>query len=231
MFFQAIKVELAAVRLLFRNRSMLLLLVLLYGALLFAGYLFVSTREATVTQLLVTLALVMVVPALFIALVAVSVNYANGLKLKKLFADCMRIVAVSVPVVVVTSIAVYALGKFNAQLTTVVATRYLLAGVVAPLIAIQLWIAASRDGLGSTLRGLRRIAIRALNPQSVFVYGFGLLFFAVAPYFLIFHNPQIERAWLEVSLLIVRLVLSALLMLFGWVTTISTLSLLSRHAN
>lgn len=231
MFFEAIKAEVAAVRLLFRNRAMLLLAVLLYGALLFAGYLFVSTREATVTQLVVTAALIAITPALFVALVAVSVNYEHGLEGRKITADCLRIVAVSVPLVVVTAVLVYGLGKFESQLTTVVATRYLLAGVVAPLIAIQLWIAASRDGLGSTFRGLRQIAVRALGPQSLFVYGVGLLLFAVAPYFLIFHTAQFERAWLEVALLTIRLLLSAVLILFGWVTTISTLSLLSKHAN
>ena len=229
MFFEAINSEVEAVRLLFRNRTMLLLAVLLYGALLFAGYWFVSTREATVTQLVVTFALVAVVPGLLVALVAVSVNYEHGLEVKKITADCLRIVAVSVPVISVTGLVVYGLGKFDSALTTVVATRYLLAGVVAPLIAIQLWIAASRDGLGSTFRGLRQIAVRALGPQSLFVYGVGLLLFAVAPYFLIFHTAQIERAWLEVALLTIRLLLSALLILFGWVTTISTLSLLSQQ--
>ena len=232
MFIQAIRAEVAAVRLLFQNKSMSWLVVLLYGALLFASYLFVSTREATMTQLVVTLALVVAVPALFFALAAVSVNYVSKTGVKKIFADGLRIVAVSVPVVIVTTIVVYALGKFDSQLTTVVATRYLVAGVIAPLIAIQLWIAASRDGLGSALRGIRQIAVRALAPQSVFVYGVGLLVFAVAPYFLIFHTPQIERAWLEVSLLAARLLLSALLILFGWVTTITTLSLLSQqHAD
>ena len=48
MFSQAIRAEVSAVRLLFKNRVTLLLLVVMYGALLFAGYLFVSTREATI---------------------------------------------------------------------------------------------------------------------------------------------------------------------------------------
>ena len=229
MFVQAMKAEVAAVRLLFRNRSMLLLLVLLYGGLLFAGYLLVSTREATVTQLVVTLASMMVVPVLFFALLAVSVNYVSKSGVKKILADCMRIGALSVPLVIITALMVYALGKFDSQLTLVFATQYLLAGVVVPLIAIQLWIAVSRDGLYSTLRSFRQLTLRALAPQSVLVYGLGLLVFAVAPYFLIFHSTQMERAWLEVSFLVARLLLSALLILFGSVTTITTLSFLSEQ--
>jgi hypothetical protein len=229
MFVEAMRAEVAAIRLLFRNKSMLLLLLLLYGALLFAGYLFVSTREATVTQLAVTLASVVVAMVSMVALVAVSVSYVSNTGVKKIFADWMRIFAVSLPVVIVTRITVYVVSRFNSHVTTVVAARYLLVGVVAPLIAIQLWIAASRAGLGSTLRDFRQIAVRALGPQSVFVYTSGLLFFAVAPYFLIFHTTQMERTWLEVLLLVARLSLSALLILFGWVTTIGTLSVLSQQ--
>lgn len=229
MFSQAIKAALEAVRLLGKQKSTVLLLALLYGALLFAGYLFVSTREATVMQLVVTLASVVLAAVLLAALVAVSVSYVSNTGVKQIFANGLRIVAVSVPLVIVTAIVVSVLGKFNSQVTTVVAARYLLTGVVAPLIAIQLWIVASRDGLGPTLRGLPQIATRALAPQSVFVYGGGLLFFAVAPYFLIFHPTHIERTWLEVSLLVARLSLSALLILFGWVTTVGTLSVLSQQ--
>jgi hypothetical protein len=77
MFVQAMKAAVAAVRLLFGNKRALLLLVLLYAALLGAGYVFLSTREATVTQLFLTLASVVVGTGLVVALVAVRVNYVS----------------------------------------------------------------------------------------------------------------------------------------------------------
>ena len=230
MFSQAIKAAVSAVRLLFKNRLTLLLLVVMYGALLFAGYLFVSTREATISQLLVTLGLVLVAPALFFALQAASVNYVSGPGtaglLKKSAYDGLRLVAVSVPVIVLTALVFYGIGKIESHQTVVVAVRYLLVGVVAPLLTIQLWVAASREGLRPLLRHMHRVAAKAFAPQSVFIYSCGVLVFAVAPYFLIFHTTQTERAWLEVSLLALRLAASALLILFGWVTTVGTLSLL-----
>lgn len=230
MFSRAIRAEFSAARLLFGNRFTLLLLVVIYGALLGASYLFVSTREATIAQLVVTFALIMVTPALFFALQAVSVNYVSGsTTVKKTVYDSLRLIAVSVPLIGLTALAFYGLGKINSHQTVVVAVRYLLVGLIAPLLAIQLWRTASQDGLGSLLRRLHHLAIRAFAPQSVFVYACGLLFFAVAPYFLIFHTSQIERAWLEVSLLTVRLAASALLILFGWVTTVGTLSLLNKQ--
>jgi formate/nitrite transporter FocA (FNT family) len=84
MFVQALKAELTAIRLLFRNKFTLLLLVMIYGALLGAGYLFVSTREATIPQLILTFGLVVLAPALFFALQAVSVNYVSGASARSL---------------------------------------------------------------------------------------------------------------------------------------------------
>ncbi|HEU4933219.1 MAG TPA: hypothetical protein VFT48_14145 [Pyrinomonadaceae bacterium] len=54
------------------------------------------------------------------------------------------------------------------------------------------------------------------------------LIFAVAPYLLIRKSISTDRAWLEISLLTVRLVASATLMLVGWVTTVGAISILSR---
>lgn len=232
MFVQAIRAGGSAVRLLFTSRLTLLLLVLMYGALLFAGYLFVSTREATILQLLVTLGLVVVAPVLFFALQAVSVNYVSGPNIggliRKSAFDGLRLVAVSVPVIAFTALAFYGLGKIQSHQTVVVTVRYLLAGVIAPLLAIQLWVSASRDGLRQLLRRVPQAIAKALAPQSLFIYTCGALVFAIAPYFLIFHTSQIERAWLEVSLLAVRLVLSAFLILFGWVAMVGTLALLNK---
>lgn len=235
MFVQAIKTELTAIRLLFSSKLTLLWLVAMYGGLLGAGYLFVSTREATIAQLIVTFAVVAVAPVLFFALQAVSVNYASDQRatslIKKVAFDALRLVAVSVPVILVTTVAFYGLGKINSHLTIATTLRYLIIGVIAPLLMIQLWVAASRDGLRQLLRRAPQKLARAFAPQSVFVYACGFLLFAVAPYLLVFHTTQTGRAWLEVSLLAVRLTASALLILFGWVTTVGALSLTQQSAD
>lgn len=231
MFLQALKTELTAIRLLFRNKFTFLLLVTIYGGLLGAGYLFVSTREATIWQLIVTFVLLVIAPALFFAFQAVSVNYVSSIntnRIRKTAHDGLRLMAVSVPLIALTALAFYGLGKINPHHTVVVAVRYLLIGVIAPLLAIQVWVAVSHDGLRSLHRRLHRIAAKAFAPQSVFVYACGVLLFAVAPYLLIFQTTQTDRAWLEVSLLVFRLAASALLILIGWVTTVGTLSLLNK---
>ncbi len=233
MYSESIKAAFSALRMLFQRRWTLPLLVAMYAALLGAVYLFVSTREATPTQLALTLVMMLAAPLLFFALQAVSVSYANRLAAKgtigKIARDGLKLIAVTVPLLLIAGLALYGLGKFQGHPTVLTAMRYLLAGVVLPLVAIQLWLAASSDGLLALARRIRTVVSRAFAPQSVFVYGCGVLIFAVAPYFLIFHTTTSERAWLEVSLLVVRLVVSAVLILIGWVTTVGTLSILAKE--
>lgn len=232
MFLQSIKAISLAARLLFKSRCMLALLLAVYAALLTAVYLIVSTREATIFQLVLTLILVFVAPALFFLLQAVSISYANGPTpsgvLRKAASDSLKLIVVSIPVFALAFLALYLLNKIQAPATTATTLRYLLVGIVAPLLAIQLWVATSTGGLRSVWRSLKKVLTTTLAPQSVFVYACGFLIFAVAPYFLMIKTIPIERAWLEFSLLVLRLTISALLILLGWVTTVGALSILSR---
>ena len=106
--------------------------------------------------------------------------------------------------------------------------RALILYLVLPLVAIQLWIAASRQGLGDVFRNIKRVLARALAPGSVLVYAIGLLFFGVIPYFLITTNFTRGGVWTEISLLVGRLALAALFMLLGWLVTLGALSIISR---
>lgn len=103
--------------------------------------------------------------------------------------------------------------------------RYLAFGLVLPLAAIHLWLATVHEGLGSAIRRVATHLSRAFAPQSVLIYIAGFLIFGVAPYFLLFRTTPTKHAWLEVSLLVARLVVVFGLTLFGWVTTVKALSL------
>lgn len=94
--------------------------------------------------------------------------------------------------------------------------------MIVPLLAIQLWITVSNNGMR-----VRNVLSRTFAPQSMFVYAFGFLIFAVVPYLLLQKTISIQRPWLEVSVLLARLAISALLILIGWVTTVGALSILS----
>jgi len=228
MYSKSLCALLSATRLLFTNRRAVLLIVTTYAALLITLCLFVSTREATVSQLLVTLFSIAVAPALFFLLQSFSVTYASRGSIRRVAIDGLKIFIVSLPVIVVTVIAAYSLSKLQTHLTIATTLRYLLVAVIAPLLTIQLWIATSRTGLRSLVRSLGQVLSRTFAPHSVFVYACGFLIFAVAPYLLLRKSISTERAWLELSLLTVRLAASATLMLVGWVTTVGAISILSR---
>lgn len=248
MYLKSASAVWSAVRMLFKNRTTLPLMLALYAALLLALYLFISTREATVPQLILTFTLMFAAPLLFFVLQAASVNYAtesSGL-LRKALRDCLKFIAVSLPVIGLTLLALYGVGKLQGRLTvdpntlqpsspntmtTLIVLRYLLIGVVAPLVTIQLWIATSTRGLREMLRSLRHTLARAFEPQAVLVFAFGFLIFAVAPYFLLAQTIPIQRTWLEVPLFTARVVVSALLVLIGWVVTLGALSILSARTD
>ena len=226
MYSQSFAAIFSAARLLLRNRRALLLMIAAYAGLLLAIYLFVSTREATIFQLILTLVTVIAAPALFFALQAVSVNYTSPAS-RGLLKKTLKLIAVSVPLIALTLLAIYGLNKVQTHPTIVTAVRYLLLAVIAPLLAIQLWIASSSSVF---VKNLRKVLSRTFAPQSLFVYTCGFLFFAIVPYYLLQGKIQIERPWLEFSVLILRLGASALLILLGWVTTVGAISILSRSS-
>ncbi len=231
MYSQSITAIFSATRSLFRNRRALMLILAAYAGLLAAIYLFVSTREATISQLILTLVVIVSAPALFFALQAVSVSYASVPFSCGLIKKTLKLIAVSLPVIAVTLLAGYGLNKIQTHPTIVTTVRYLLLAVVAPLLTIQLWIAISNSGLRVLVKSGRKVLSRTFAPQSMFVYACGFLIFAVAPYFLMQKPVPITRPWLELSILILRLSISALLILLGWVTTVGAISVLSRTAH
>lgn len=230
MFIKSFSVMFSALRLLIRSPRVLLMLIVAWAGLLSAVYLFASTREATIAQLLLTLVVVIAAPALFFVLQAVSVTYAGGpgVQIRQIASDCLKLIAVSLPVIAVTLLAVHGLDKVQSHLTLATTLRYLLIAVVAPVLTIQLWIATTNGGLRSLVKRLRGVLGKTFAPQSMFVYACGFVIFAVVPYVLLQISISSQRPWLELSMLVVRIVMSAILILLGWVTTVGALSILSR---
>jgi drug/metabolite transporter (DMT)-like permease len=102
-------------------------------------------------------------------------------------------------------------------------------GLFLPLAAIHLWVATARDGLLNALKRIGAVLGRAFSPQSVLIYLVGFLIFAVVPYFLLFRTTPNKHAWLELSLLSVRLAVVFGLTLIGWLITVKAISLLQSN--
>lgn len=256
-----------ATRSLFTNWRALLLLLLLYAAFVASLYFFISIREASIWQVLLTFLLATLAPILFFIIQAMGTRYVeSGVKTKELLGWSLRnfwkLLVVTLPVLLLAWLIVYLFGKFHVDAAAAVSEagragveagaaatrpaaqraatevfswkevilttlRFLILWLILPLLAIHLWIAAAREGLGGAFRNITGVLARALAPGTVLVYAIGLLFFGVIPYFLITTNYSRGGAWTEISLLGVRLGLAALFILFGWLITLGALSILS----
>ncbi|MBV9209629.1 MAG: hypothetical protein JOZ52_03315 [Acidobacteria bacterium] len=227
---------------LWSNRRALLLFFATYVALLATLALFIMTREATVKEVLITLATLVATPALFFLLQGMCVSFAEDDGAFELLRRAMkifwRLILASLPLIIVWVALYLLLGKIEARLAPRVArgaaqaqwplviistVRLLVFGLVLPLLSIHLWLALLRADVRSVLRDIAPLMSRAFAPRSVLTYVCGLVLFGVVPYLLIASRTPFERAWLELTVLGARLVLAFALMLVGWVVTVGAI--------
>jgi hypothetical protein len=232
----------AAGRAFFSNWRLMAAFVVVYAGLLAALYYFFTTPLARLWQVGLNFVLALVAPALFFLLQAMGVSYAQegaaaGATLARAARLCLKLVAASVPVLLLALLFGYGLGwvgekmaghgggwPVGAKGTLLSAVWYLLMCFALPLVAVHSWLAASRGGVGQVFKGIGRVIARALAPRSALIYAVGLVVFAVIPYFLIVPRTPAKNPWVDMTLLGVRLALALLLILVGWVVTLGALS-------
>jgi hypothetical protein len=255
-----LKLWLSSIATVFANFGALLVFAIIYAFLLVASYIFISIREATIWQVLITYALMILIPIGFFTLQAAIVNRAMDQKLRwrVILIDALKFLVVTILVLLVVWLLHYLLNKVSArypapvveipppakaaQPTTpitpakpplhwpslIFATlRFVLWGVAFPLAAIHLWIAIA----GGEVRALfarsffRRVAsalARAFSPDSVLIYGLGLIIFFVLPYVILVPTFRFNGNKTEFAFFGLRLLLSFVFSLIGWVLTLTT---------
>lgn len=237
-----------------RTPAHLLVFVALYLLLVVACHLFITTRVATVPQLIVTALTALTAPLLFFMLQAASVDYTrtasstNSL-LRRAAGDFPKIILASIPLILLGIGLVYLINKLQVQfpvplptpvITNAIAVeapvpfawseflffalRLFLLGILLPLLAIHTWLSVARRGLVATMKNLFGVLRSTFAARSLLIYTFGLLIFAGLPYFLIFTRTPVSQPWTELSIFGLRLFLVFALTLFGWVVTIGALA-------
>jgi len=169
----------------FANFGALLVFAAIYAFLLVASYLFISIREATIGQVFVTYALMIVIPIGFFTLQAAIIDRAldGRLRWRVILIDALKFLVVFVLVLLVVWLLHYLLNKiavrYPAPAVEVAATdqktapkppplhwpslvfatlRFVLWGVIFPLAAIHLWIAIA----GGEVRALFSGGVKSL---------------------------------------------------------------------
>lgn len=219
-----------------------LLALVLY--LVFAGmfYLFVIIKDASIWQLTLSALTTLLGVVVFFALQSVAVGYTRsdssaGVLLKRLGKDSATILAVSLPLLILVVVGLLVLGLLGAATSqaAVTASKWLIAArivsalrmillyLVLPLVAVQLWISATRDGLNVALKNFLKSAVKAFSLKSLLTYLLLFAVFGAIAWFLIFTKTPVGNAWVEISLLSVRLVLAGLVIFFGWFLAVGAL--------
>lgn len=109
----------SATQQLFRSWRVLLILIALYLGILGSVYMFFSTREATIAQLLLTFALGILALVLWLVIQAMAVRFASedgaGRLLVRSSSDFWKLGVIALPVIVLIGLVVYFLGSIEVK--------------------------------------------------------------------------------------------------------------------
>ena len=101
----------------FANPGALLVFAIIYAFLLVASYIFISIREATISQVLVTYGLMILIPIGFFTLQASVIDRVLDQKFRwrVILIDALKFLAVTIPVLLVAWLLFYLLNKISAR--------------------------------------------------------------------------------------------------------------------
>src|SRR6185369_17171008 len=112
-----LKLWLSSIATTFANPGALLVFAIIYALLLVAAYIFISIREATIWQVLVTYAVMILIPIGFFTLQASIVNRVLDQKFRwrVILIDAVKFLAVTIPVLLLAWLLLYLLNKMSAR--------------------------------------------------------------------------------------------------------------------
>ena len=214
---------------------------LVYLLLIGMIWLFVTTREATIADLLITFVSAILVVTLFFLLQAIAVGYGDGLHLKALVAGLMRdaakLLVVSLPVIALAVIVNLMANRLTPEpfepenffsRTLLPAIKVIVFWLILPLLAIRLWIVTARHGLRAAYARIGRTFLDSFAPGRVLTFVLVAAITGAIAYLLIYQKTTINREWIEISVLAARIALAAIVIFLGWLVGIRALSELNK---
>lgn len=249
---QAVGAISEAVRRLTASIATLTTALLLYVLLLGLVFLFLTTRESNVGQVVLGLVVwpLLAVLVFFVAqafgLVAVQVSQfgiGTGHRLKRALYDSVKLIIVTLPVMVLASLILLGVDYLDEQLiglapqlnqsqlhwlgrgrAALSLAQAVLLWVILPLLTIHCWISVLQAGVWRAIRGAGLIFQRALSPGSILVYLLTAGLYLGLAWLLFRVRPAIEREWLELWLFALRMALGLLVIFLGWLLTLGALA-------
>lgn len=232
----------AAARKLFTNFGAVLIAFLFYAALWLAGYFFVTTREATRLQVVLSLVILPLFALIvFFALQAIGLSYVRigvgaGYLLKRALQDFWKLLVVSLPLILLAWVLWKLFGYLDHKFVTnakpprhglemaLMVSRWLLFYLALPLWAIHLWLIAIREGLAPAFKGIGRSLLAAFSPRSVLIYVVVVAVSGALAYFIAFTETHVQSEWGELWLVGIRFGLALLLPFVGWMLALGAMA-------
>ena len=166
-------------RALLTNPRALAIFAVLYALLLLTLYGFISVREATPWQVVVTMFLIVLIPVEFFVLQSAILQHSRGpgFQWGQIIRDAIKLAVVTIPIILLGFLLVYLLNKLQARFPAPVAVglqispgpakppplhlpsvlfatlRFLLLGLVLPLTTVHLWIEVAGHDVRTSLGG------------------------------------------------------------------------------
>jgi len=239
------------------NIPALLIFAAMYALLLVSAYLFISTREATVRQVLTTYALMILIPALFFIWQSAVINRTRDgeFQWRVILLDALTFFVATIPVLLIAWLLHYLLNKVAVRYPPPILSvlpgaagpakpaplhwpsmlfatvKFVLWGIAFPLASIHLWISVSggkvrslfSGGVKSFLGTIGSALARAFSSEPVLIYGLGLFIFFVIPYVILIPVFTVKGNKADFVVFVLRLLISFVFTLIGWVVTLSAL--------
>jgi hypothetical protein len=179
----------------FTNIGALLVFAILYAVLIFASYLFLSTREATFKQVFLTYALMFLIPALFFIYQAAIIGRVQDGKFRwgSIGLNALRFVLGTIPLLLIAWLLYYLLNKlalrYPAPLIASLpqgppraapthwpslifaSLKFVLLGVALPLALIHLWIEMAACNFRETLRSGAKPILSRMGRRFACAFG------------------------------------------------------------
>ncbi len=228
---QALGSMMSAGRKLTASPTTVLVGLLIYLLMLGAIFLFLTTRESSLWQILLGLVVSPLLAVLLFflgqafALQSIRTGIETSYKLRRAVIDCSRIITATLPLIVLMVITIYlhdlAADWFEMEseyrwVLPLLWLKRVLFWLIYPLLAIHLWIVAVRDGAAVAVRSMPQVARQAFEPGSIVIYLVVAGTYGIIAWLLFQTRPAIEREWLELILFAVRMGLALLTIFLGW---------------
>ncbi|MEO6392072.1 MAG: hypothetical protein ABIP75_09495 [Pyrinomonadaceae bacterium] len=215
-----------------RDRRGLLLLFGIYVGFLSSVALFVGTSVATIKQVLVTLAMVAVVPAVFFLLPAVCLSRKGNDSRGTALRSWWQLALASLPLLIVALIAFQLIGRIEASwagpggksIIGFTMLRVALFGIAVPLALIQLWVSIVADKFPRSFAAVRDGFTRAFAVRPVLTYIIGMLVSGGLAYLLFIAKIPLQQEAAQVASVTVRVALGLVVIFFGVIVTLTAMS-------